>query len=56
MSPQSESVLMWLLTLAVNALAILGGIVWGWSGLVQFLPSAVGAVAGAALVSHGLHR
>jgi hypothetical protein len=47
---------MWVLAVAVNAMAICSGIVWGWDAFVQFLLPALGSVTGASLVSYSLRR
>jgi hypothetical protein len=56
MSPQSQSILMWVLALAVNATAICAGIIGGWDVFVQFLLPAFGSVTGASIVSYSLRR
>ncbi|MBC9725165.1 hypothetical protein [Streptomyces sp. TRM68367] len=56
MSPQAQSVAMWIVALAVNITAACAGIVWGWEAFVQFLVPAFGSAAGASLVSYSLRR
>ncbi|MFB7930907.1 MULTISPECIES: hypothetical protein [Streptomyces] len=56
MSPQAQSVALWILAVAVNTTAACAGIVWGWTAFTQFLLPAFGSVVGASLVSYSLRR
>ncbi|MDK1347771.1 hypothetical protein QNO09_31710 [Streptomyces sp. 378] len=56
MSPQVQSVALWIMSLAINITAVCAGIVWGWEVFTQFLLPAFGAVVGASMVSYSLRR
>ncbi|MEG8277590.1 hypothetical protein [Streptomyces sp. AHA2] len=56
MSPQSQSVALWILSLAVCVMAACAGIAWGWDAFAQLLVPAFGTVVGASLVSYSLRR
>ncbi|WP_369195531.1 hypothetical protein [Streptomyces djakartensis] len=56
MSPEAQSVALWILSLAVNVMAACAGIAWGWDAFARFLVPAFGSVVGASLVSYRLRR
>ncbi|MFJ5993722.1 hypothetical protein [Streptomyces sp. NPDC092370] len=56
MSPQAQSVALWIMSLAINITAVCAGIVWGWEAFAQFLLPAFGSVVGASMVSYSLRR
>ncbi|MFE9018990.1 hypothetical protein ACFYNL_10515 [Streptomyces sp. NPDC007808] len=56
MSPQAQSVALWILSLAINVTAACAGIAWGWEVFAPFLLPAFGSVVGASLVSYSLRR
>ncbi|MGW0497549.1 hypothetical protein ACWD0Z_19570 [Streptomyces sp. NPDC003007] len=56
MSPQVQSVALWIMSLAINITAVCAGIVWGWEAFTQFLLPAFGSVVGASMVSCSLRR
>ncbi|MEV0243992.1 hypothetical protein AB0I06_29335 [Streptomyces sp. NPDC050674] len=56
MSPQAQSVALWIMSLAINLAAVCAGIVWGWEAFTQLLLPAFGSVVGASMVSYSLRR
>ena len=56
MSPQAQSVALWIMSLAINITAACAGIVWGWEAFAQFLLPSYGSGVGASMVSYSLRR
>ncbi|KPI01726.1 hypothetical protein OK074_5557 [Actinobacteria bacterium OK074] len=56
LSPQAQSIGMWILVIVINVAGICAGIVWGWTAFASFLIPGIGSAVGAALVSYGARR